>query len=134
MRDLEVQAGMRSALPGRLVPAAPARPQEVPMPPSRVPGRYLPPPLALALRQARETRGWTGYAGARRLDVARAHLWRLEHGPRIPSRSLADALIALYDLDPDTARQLRHVANPTAGRDSPYRRLRALLPLHGPQA
>jgi hypothetical protein len=74
---------------------------------------------------------------ARRLEVDRAHLWRLEHGTRLPSRSLADALITLYDLDrddPDTARQLRHVANPTAGRDSPYRRLRALLSRHGAQA
>ena len=107
------------------------------MPPPRSPGRHLPPTLALALRAARQARGWTGYGVARRLDVDRAHLWRLEHGTRIPSRSLADALIALYELDrddPDTARSLRHAANPTAGRDSAYRRLRALLRVHHGEA
>ena len=56
-------------------------------------------------------------------------LQHLEHGRRVPSLDVADALVTAYrldDRDPAAAAQLRRIAVPR-GRSSPYRRTPATL-------
>jgi transcriptional regulator with XRE-family HTH domain len=77
--------------------------------------------VAAILAQARAERGWSCAAAAARLGISRRMLGMLEHGQRVPSVVLAEALIAGYDLDVDQAHMLRSTALPNVGRDSPFR-------------
>ena len=100
------------------------------MPADRAPGRHLPDDVALGLLEAREAAGWSLREVARRVGIGAPHLCRLENGTRVPSRTLAVALVELYGLehrDPDTARRLYALAVPDAGCDHPAYR-RSLLP------
>jgi transcriptional regulator with XRE-family HTH domain len=82
---------------------------------------YLPQPLAYVLWRRREARGWTQRDVASRVGIDRAYLAHLEAGRRAPSRSVAEALIAVLALPADLAEQLRSAAVPNAGRDWPGR-------------
>lgn len=104
------------------------------MPSDRAPQRHLPADVAFALLEAREAAGWSLRDVARRIGIGAPHLSRLEHGTRVPSRTVALALVELYDLkhrNPVQARRLYALAAPNAGRDHPaYRRAAALLPMY----
>lgn len=102
------------------------------MPSDRVPQRHLPDDVAFALLEAREALGLSLRDVARRIGIGAPHLCRIEHGTRVPSRTVALALVELYDLEHRNAVQARRLyalAVPDAGRDHPaYRRAAALLP------
>ncbi len=79
----------------------------------------LDPFTALALHRARTVRGWSYRQAARRLGVSAGHLHHLDHGHRLPSATVARALIDGYRLTADVAAALLAQAVPDAGRDSP---------------
>lgn len=87
----------------------------------RVAHRHLPDELAVALRRARVSRGWSLRRAAEVTEVSAPHLHHLEAGTRWPSVIVAELLISRYRLDAATAVGLRAVARPNAGRSSPYR-------------
>lgn len=105
--------------PARTV-SDPRRPHDPPWR-ERTAHRWLSPQLAAALREARLARGWSFRQAARELGVSPAGLHHLEHGVRLPSTVMAEVLIHGLGLDELTARRLRAVARPCAGRSSPFR-------------
>lgn len=72
-----------------------------------------------ALRAARHRRGWSLRNAARHLSVSRSHLADLEAARRVPSTTVAETLIAGYELDAGTAQLLRDTAVAGVGRDFP---------------
>jgi transcriptional regulator with XRE-family HTH domain len=73
------------------------------------------------LAEARAERGWSLTTAAARTGISRRMLGMLEHGQRVPSTVLAEALIEGYRLGLAAADLLRSVAMPNVGRDSPLR-------------
>jgi transcriptional regulator with XRE-family HTH domain len=88
---------------------------------SRTAHRSLDPDVAAILARARAERGWSLSASGRRTGISRRMLGMLEHGQRVPSVGLAEALIEGYRLGLADTAMLRAVALPNVGRDSPLR-------------
>lgn len=85
--------------------------------------RHLAPDIAESLRRARRGRGWSFRAAARATGVNAGYLCHLEHGRRVPSIVVAEALIKGYELTGGDAALLRSAALEGVGRDvDPSRR------------
>ena len=65
----------------------------------REPHRYLDPEVASSLRKARLRRGWSLRTAARFTGVDAGYMCHLEHGRRVPSVVIAEALISGLKLD-----------------------------------
>jgi len=81
------------------------------------PHRYLDPEVASSLRKARLGRGWSFRTAARFTGVDAGYMCHLEHGRRVPSVVIAEALISGLKLNGFEAEQLRAVALSGVGRD-----------------
>jgi DNA-binding XRE family transcriptional regulator len=88
---------------------------------SRTAHRSCNPRAAAVLQVYRRTHGWTISEAARQSGVSRRMIGMLERAQRRPSLSLAEALIAAYGIPDGYAGDVRAVALPSVGRDSPYR-------------
>lgn len=66
--------------------------------------------LGPALRAARESAGLSQTGLADKVLIQRSHVSKLERGTRCPSRLLAERLIAVLDLGPDSEALLRSSA------------------------
>lgn len=64
---------------------------------------------------------WSVSEAARQSGVSRRMIGMLEHAQRRPSVSTAEALIDAYGITGDHAEDVRAIALPNVGRDSPYR-------------
>jgi DNA-binding XRE family transcriptional regulator len=73
------------------------------------------------LRIYRQARGWTVAEAARQTHVSRRMIGMLEAAQRRPSESTAEALIGAYRMTDQHADDVRAIAVPYVGRDSPYR-------------
>jgi cyanate lyase len=76
------------------------------------PQRHLDARLADAIRTGKEATGlsWRGLAAA--TGISTPHLNHLSLGRRVPSRRVAETLIAALRLDDEIAEELRTVATP----------------------
>jgi ribosome-binding protein aMBF1 (putative translation factor) len=83
--------------------------------------RTPPEGLGPMLRTARERADLGVRAAARRLEVSSGYLAHLEAGERCPSRTVAERLAAVLELDDDERAQLYAAAVTDAGRDHPAR-------------
>ncbi len=83
----------------------------------REPHRYLDPAIAASLRTARLRCGWSFRTAARFTGVDAGYMCHLEHGRRVPSIVVAEALISGLKLDLPDAERLRAVALVGVGRD-----------------
>ncbi len=88
---------------------------------SRHAHRSLDPRVAAILKHYRQARGWNVSEAARQSGVSRRMIGMLEHAQRRPSESTAEALITAYRIPADHAAEVRDIAIPFVGRDSPYR-------------
>lgn len=88
---------------------------------SRTAHRSCDPRAAAVLAVYRRTHGWTVSEAARQSGVSRRMIGMLERAQRRPSVSTAEALITAYGIPGDHAEDVRAVALPSVGRDSPYR-------------
>lgn len=88
---------------------------------SRTAHRSLDPRVAAILKHYRQSRGWSLSGAARQSGVSRRMIGMLEHGQRRPSVSTAEALIAAYRIRADHAEEVREIAIPYVGRDSPFK-------------
>jgi DNA-binding XRE family transcriptional regulator len=88
---------------------------------SRTAHRSCNPRAAAVLQVYRRTHGWTISEAARRSGVSRRMIGMLERAQRRPSISTAEALITAYGIPGGHAEDVRAVALPNVGRDSPYR-------------
>ena len=79
------------------------------------------PRAASLLRTYREARGWTVSEAAKQTGVSRRMVGMLEAAQRRPSESTADILVGAYRITGEHADQVRAIAIPFVGRDSPYR-------------
>jgi transcriptional regulator with XRE-family HTH domain len=70
------------------------------------PRRHLPPGLAQAVRNSKLTSGLSWRAIAERSGASHSHLVLVAQGKRVPSRQVAQRIIAALDIDDDTARWL----------------------------
>ncbi|MGI9609393.1 MAG: helix-turn-helix domain-containing protein [Acidimicrobiia bacterium] len=68
--------------------------------------RTLNPELAAQLRQARIDSGMTVRRLAWHAGMSKSHLWAVTEGQRVPCRDFAHGIIAVLDLDPETAEWL----------------------------
>jgi transcriptional regulator with XRE-family HTH domain len=73
--------------------------------------------VASSLRKARLGRGWSFRTAARFTGVDAGYICHLEHGRRVPSVVIAEALISGLKLNGFEAEQLRAVALSGVGRD-----------------
>ncbi|MGI8452133.1 MAG: helix-turn-helix transcriptional regulator [Streptosporangiaceae bacterium] len=99
---------------------SPRRPQDPPWR-SRTAHRTSDPEAMTALRRARERHGWTMTRVARETGVSHPMISLLERGLRLPSESLAEALITGYGMTGSDAAVVRSIALQWVGRDSPFR-------------
>lgn len=60
----------------------------------------------MAVREAKIRTGWSWRQLARRSDVSHPHLVLIAQGKRVPSRQVAQRIVAALALDGDTARWL----------------------------
>lgn len=88
---------------------------------SRTAHRSCDPYAAAVLRRYRAARGWTVSEAARRSGVSRRMIGMLEHAQRRPSISTAEALIAAYRITGTDEEEVRAIALPNVGRDSPFK-------------
>ena len=88
---------------------------------SRTAHRSCDPHAAAVLRDYRQARGWSISEAARHSGVSRRMIGMLEHAQRRPSVSVAEALIRAYGIPAGHAAEVREIAIPFVGRDSPYR-------------
>lgn len=77
----------------------------------------LTPRTAQRLREARNHAGLGRGQAARLANISASYLHKLEQAQRAPSASVAEALIAAFELPPDIALALRTEAIPGTGRD-----------------
>jgi cyanate lyase len=70
------------------------------------PRRHLPPRLAEVVRDAKLGTGMSWREIARRSGVSHPHLVLISQGRRVPSRQIAMRIIAVLNLDDDTAQGL----------------------------
>jgi hypothetical protein len=82
----------------------------------RGPHRYLAPAIAESLTRARQLRGWSYRKAARVTGVDAGYLCHLEHGRRVPSVVVVEALIKGYGLSSSDAESLRAVGLVGVGR------------------
>lgn len=82
--------------------------------------RTPPAELGPMLRAARERAGLGLRQAARRAGLSPGHVVHLEVGSRCPSRSVAEQLAAVLELDDDEQAQLYAAAVRDAGRDHPW--------------
>lgn len=82
----------------------------------REPKRWLDPAVAQVLRSGRLRRGWSFRTAGRETGVAFGYLCLLEHGKRVPSVAVAEALVKTYGLTASEAALLRSVALEGVGR------------------
>ncbi len=99
---------------------SPRRPQDPPWR-SRTAHRTSDPEAMEALRRSRVRRGWSMTRAAAETGVSRPMISLLERGLRLPSVSLAEALIAGYRMSATEAEAVRSIAIDWVGRDSLYR-------------
>lgn len=88
---------------------------------SRTAHRSCDPRAAAVLAVYRRTHGWTVSEAARQSGVSRRMIGMLEHAQRRPSVAVAEALITAYGIPGGHAEDVRAVALPNVGRDSPYK-------------
>ena len=81
------------------------------------PHRYLAPAIAESLTRARQRRGWSYREAARVTGVDGGYLCHLEHGRRVPSVLVVEALVEGYGLTGSDAENLRAVGLVGVGRD-----------------
>ena len=77
----------------------------------------IPRHVAVMLRDARRSRGWSLRTAGRRAGVSPSTLVHLEAARRAPSETVAAAIIRAYELLPSEAAALWDVAVAGAGRD-----------------
>lgn len=85
--------------------------------------RTPPPELGPMLAGARMRRGLRLREAARLAGIGPDYLLRLESGQRVPSRSVAETLTTVLELDDAERTLLLAVALADAGRDAPGRRV-----------
>jgi ribosome-binding protein aMBF1 (putative translation factor) len=83
----------------------------------RAPHRHLPNEICEVLRRARLRKGWSFRAAARATGVDACYLCHLEHGSRVPSVVVVEALIETYKIAGADASMLREVGLVGVGRD-----------------
>ncbi|NMI57105.1 MULTISPECIES: helix-turn-helix transcriptional regulator [unclassified Streptomyces] len=83
--------------------------------------RTPPESLGPMLRAARERAGLGVREAARRTGLSSGYMANLEAGGRCPSRTVAERLAAVLELDDDEQAQLYGAAVTDAGRDHPAR-------------
>lgn len=88
---------------------------------SRHAHRSLDPRIAAILKHYRQSRGWNVSEAARQSGVSRRMIGMLEHAQRRPSESTAERLISAYRIPAGRAAEVRDIAIPLVGRDSPYK-------------
>lgn len=88
---------------------------------SRTAHRSCDPRAAAVLRYYRQARGWNVSEAARQSGVSRRMIGMLEHAQRRPSVSTAEMLIGAYGITGGHAEDVRAIALPNVGRDSPYK-------------
>jgi hypothetical protein len=88
---------------------------------SRRAHRSCDPRAAAILKFYRLRRGWNVSEAARQSGVSRRMIGMLEHAQRRPSESTADALIYAYRIGSEHAGEVRSIALPNVGRDSPFK-------------
>ena len=88
---------------------------------SRHAHRSLDPRVAAILKFYRLQRGWTVSNAARQSGVSRRMIGMLEHAQRRPSVSTAEALITALRIPAEHAAEVRAIALPLRGRDSPFK-------------
>ena len=101
--------------------ASPRKPWDPPWR-SRTAHRSCNPRAAAVLRAYREAHGLSVSEAARRSGISRRMIGMLEHAQRRPSVSTAEALITAYRISGGHAEDVRAVALPNVGRDSPFKR------------
>lgn len=84
--------------------------------------RTPPAGLGTMLAEARTRRGYGLRQTARLAGIPHPHLWRLERGERVPSRSVAELLAQVLALDESERAELFAAAVVDGGRDAPGRR------------
>ncbi len=88
---------------------------------SRTAHRSCDPRAAGLLKFYRQVRGWSLSEAARQSGVSRRMIGMLEDCQRRPSVSTAEALITAYRISAGHAAEVRDIAIPYVGRDSPYK-------------
>ena len=73
------------------------------------------------LKYYRQAREWSVSEAARQGGISRRMIGMLEHAQRRPNESTAEALIAAYRITGEHAEDVRVIALPNVGRDSPFK-------------